>query len=471
MPSPSRLPGATDGGADRLGEVRTRAVLSLVLLLVLSTAVSVLVLRQVLISRIDDDVEETLAAHVESFEQLVASEPGLSLEQAFGRFAARERTAADEAVVTFVAGEPSAVSREAPPELAAALAPLADTSERTEGELDTSLGDARYLAIPVEVGGERGALAAGTLIEEERNEVDSAVLLAAGVGAVVILLSAGFMWIAAGRTLLPLRSLARTTRAITETDLSERVDVSGRDELAQLGRTFNSMLDRLELAFADQKGFLADVGHELRTPITVIRGYLDTLGDDPAERREALAVIRDELERMSRLVDDLLLLARSDRPGFLRPEPIDLDLLTNDLFAKARLLGDRRWTLEGVGVGVVVADPHRLTSAVMNLAQNAVRHTRGDQMIAIGSEISGAEARISVRDEGAGIEPAEQARIFERFERGGNEDAGPGSGLGLAIVRAVAEAHGGEVELESAPGEGARFTIVIPAGGPETGAV
>ena len=335
------------------------------------------------------------------------------------------------------------MSREAPPELAAALAPLVDTSERTEGELDTSLGDARYLAVPVEVGGERGALAAAALIEEERNEVDSAVLLAAGVGAVVILLSAGFMWIAAGRTLLPLRSLARTTRAITETDLSERVDVSGRDELAQLGRTFNSMLDRLELAFADQKGFLADVGHELRTPITVIRGYLDTLGDDPAERREALAVIRDELERMSRLVDDLLLLARSDRPGFLRPEPIDLDLLTNDLFAKARLLGDRRWTLEGVGVGVVVADPHRLTSAVMNLAQNAVRHTRGDQMIAIGSEISGAEARICVRDEGAGIEPAEQARIFERFERGGNEDAGPGSGLGLAIVRAVAEAHGG----------------------------
>ena len=142
-------------------------------------------------------------------------------------------------------------------------------------------------------------------------------------------------------------------------------------------------------------------------------------------------MIRDELERMSRLVDDLLLLARSDRPGFLRPEPIDLDLLTNDLFAKARLLGDRRWTLEGVGVGVVVADPHRLTSAVMNLAQNAVRHTRGDQMIAIASEISGAEARISVRDEGAGIEPARAGAdlraLRARRQRGRRPRLGPGA--------------------------------------------
>ena len=121
------------------------------------------------------------------------------------------------------------------------------------------------------------------------------------------------------------------------------------------------MLDRLEAAFADQKEFLADVGHELRTPITVIRGHLETLGDDPAERAEAIAVIHDELERMSRLVDDLLLLARSDRPDFLRFEPLDLDLLTHELFAKARTLGVRRWLIDRAGVGLVAggsASPH-----------------------------------------------------------------------------------------------------------------
>lgn len=175
-------------------------------------------------------------------------------------------------------------------------------------------------------------------------------------------------------------------------------------------------------------------------------------------------VINDELERMSRLVDDLLLLARSDRPDFLRSEPLDLDLLTQELFAKARTLGVRRWLIDQADVGIIHADSHRLTSAVMNLAQNAVRHTRGDQAIAIGSAFRGDQVRLWVRDEGDGIEPNEQVRIFERFAGTGSRSAtGHGSGLGLAIVKAIAEAHGGWVELESELGKGSAFTVVIPA--------
>ena len=224
------------------------------------------------------------------------------------------------------------------------------------------------------------------------------------------------------------------------------------------------MLDRLESAFEDQKEFLADVGHELRTPITVIRGHLETLGDDPAERAEATSVIQDELERMSRLVDDLLLLARSDRADFLRPEPLDLDLLTHELFAKARTLGVRRWKVDRADVALFEGDPHRLTSAVMNLAQNAVKHTHGNQVIAIGSSHEGGLIRIWVRDEGEGIELHEQERIFERFARGGQRPGhGHGAGLGLAIVKAIAEAHGGWVEVESNPGAGSTFTVIIPA--------
>ena len=172
------------------------------------------------------------------------------------------------------------------------------------------------------------------LTAAERDQVESAVRIAIGVSIVVLLLASLFIWLAAGRAIAPLQALSRTARTISETDLSGRIPVRGDDEIAELGHTFNSMLDRLETAFADQKDFLTDVGHELRTPITVIRGHLETLGDSPGEREEAIAVIQDELERMSRYVDDLLLLTKAPRPDFLRLGPLDLDLFTHDLFAK-----------------------------------------------------------------------------------------------------------------------------------------
>jgi signal transduction histidine kinase len=318
--------------------------------------------------------------------------------------------------------------------------------------------------VPVTGDGESGVLIAAESLADERDQVESAVTLAVAVSVVVTLLASLFIWLAAGRAVQPLRALARTTRTITDTDLSDRVSVRGGDEIAELGRTFNGMLDRLESAFEDQKEFLADVGHELRTPITVIRGHLETLGDDPAERAEATSVIHDELERMSRLVDDLLLLARSDRGDFLRPEPLDLDLLTHEIFAKAQTLGVRRWKIDRADVALFVGDPHRLTSAVMNLAQNAVKHTRGDQVIAIGSVHRNGVIRIWVRDEGEGIDQHEQERIFERFARGAQAPShGHGAGLGLAIVKAIAEAHGGWVEVESTPGAGSTFSVIIPA--------
>jgi signal transduction histidine kinase len=320
------------------------------------------------------------------------------------------------------------------------------------------------VAVPVAgEGGSRGILVAGALLDPERAQVASAVRIAIGVSIVVMLLASLFIWLAAGRAIAPLQALARAARSITETDLSRRLSVRGSDEIAQLGRTFNEMLDRLDIAFASQRAFMADVSHELRTPITIIRGHLETLGDDPAERREAVAVVDDELDRMSRLVDELLLLARASRPDFLRVEPLDLDLLTHELFAKATRLGDRDWRFDGTGIGLIQADAQRLTQAVMNLAENAVRYTEPGGEIGIGSSIVEGEARLWVRDSGPGISPADTERIFERFAGG---DRSGGAGLGLAIVRAVAEAHGGRVELDTAEGAGATFTIVVAAEAP-----
>jgi signal transduction histidine kinase len=442
-------------------------LVSFLILLVVSTAASLLVLQEVLFSRIGGEVEERLTAQIDQLRLLTEenADSDAGLEETFNAFLRRENALEDGVVATFIDGEP--YQSEPQGFLASTLAPLADATEPESGELSDPLGDVRFVTVPVRGPDGTGTVVAAKLLNEEQDRVESAVRIAAGVSIVITLLASLFIWLAAGRAVQPLRALSRTTRTITETDLSDRVAVRGESEIAELGRTFNSMLDRLEYAFASQKEFLADVGHELRTPITVIRGNLETLGDDPAERREAQAVIHAELERMSRLVDDLLLLARSDRPDFLKVEPLDLDVLTHELFAKARTLGVRRWVIDEADVGLMHADPHRLTSAVMNLAQNAVRHTGGDEAIALGSRITDGVVRLWVRDEGAGIAVADQERIFERFAAG--PEATPphgGAGLGLAIVKAIAEAHGGHVELESEPGSGSTFTIVIPSGEP-----
>ncbi len=298
--------------------MRARILVSFLILLVVSTAASLLVLREVLFSRIDSEVQERLTSQVD--ELRILTEEGVDpdtgelidgdLEQIFTDYLEAERPLENGVLETFINGESNAAQPDG--YLPNVFAPLANIQEPTSGEVASPLGTVRYVAVPVNGGvGETGVLVAGKLLNDEHDRVESAVRIAAGVSIVITLLASLFIWLAAGRAVQPLRALAGTTRSITETDLSERVDVRGESEIAELGRTFNGMLDRLQTAFASQKEFLADVGHELRTPITVIRGHLDTLGDDPAERREARAVINEELERMSRLVDDLLLLARA----------------------------------------------------------------------------------------------------------------------------------------------------------------
>ena len=171
----------------------------------------------------------------------------------------------------------------------------------------------------------------------------------------------------------------------------------------------------------------------------------------------------DELDRMSRFVDDLLLLAQAEHADFIQPADIDLDALTEELMAKASALAPRDWQLEAIGVGRLTADRQRLTQAMMQLAQNAVQHTAEGDRIALGSALVNGHARLWVTDSGAGVPAAEHERIFDRFARGLGARRSQGAGLGLAIVRAIAEAHGGTVELEpSRASGGATFTITVP---------
>nr|WP_269091219.1 HAMP domain-containing sensor histidine kinase [Actinopolymorpha cephalotaxi] len=210
---------------------------------------------------------------------------------------------------------------------------------------------------------------------------------------------------------------------------------------------------------------LDDAGHELRTPITIMRGHLELL--DPNDRAEVAAtrdLVLDELDRMARLVDDLATLATADRPDFLRPAPVNVGVLVKEIAEKARTLGHRDWVVEASTDATVVADAQRLTQALLQLADNAVRHTVEDDTIALGSGVdeSTRMARLWVRDTGPGVSEADQERIFGRFERAAEEEPGSGSGLGLAIVAAIAKAHDGRVVLYSTPGLGSTFTVLIP---------
>jgi signal transduction histidine kinase len=279
----------------------------------------------------------------------------------------------------------------------------------------------------------------------------------------VFLLASAAAWLAVGRVLRPVRQLTATARSVSQSNLTQRVDESGSDEAGEMARSFNSMLVRLENGAREQRRLVQDASHELRDPITICRGHLEVLGPDPADRQITVELVLDELDRMSRTVDDLELLSDADRPDFVQPAQIDMRSFTNELAAKASALGPRNWMLDPTAEGALLADRHRLTEAVMNLARNAVHNTLAGQTVAIGSSLDGAEGRLWVRDTGRGILLSDQARIFDRFTRG--RDAHRlyrGSGLGLAIVNSIAEAHGGRVEVESDLGAGATFTIVLP---------
>jgi two-component system, OmpR family, sensor kinase len=214
-----------------------------------------------------------------------------------------------------------------------------------------------------------------------------------------------------------------------------------------------------------ERRFVEDASHALRDPLTICRGHLELLGNDPKEQRRAIALVMDELDRIARMVDDLELLAEAERSDFLQPESIDVTLFAHELVAKASVLAPRRWVLDHTAGGTLQADRQRLTEAVMNLARNAAQHTRPDGTVAIGLSLNENEARISVRDNGTGIALSDQARIFDRFTRG--KDAKRRyrtNGLGLAVVKAIADAHGGRLEVESRLGQGSTFTIILPRG-------
>lgn len=331
----------------------------------------------------------------------------------------------------------------------------------------TAAGDARVLTTPIVLGDRQvGAVAAVRLTQADRDallERRAAVLVATGLA---FLLASGIAWFILGRMLRPVKDMATTAHAIArEGDLTQRIQVSARsDEVGDLARTFNMMLGRLESAFTREQRFIREASHELRTPITICRGHLEVLGadPDPAEVREAIDIVVEELGRMGRIVEDMTMLSRVEDPGFLRPEPVALrELLADVARSMEPLLGGRLEVVPPPAGSVVDADAQRLTQALVNLLQNAALHSGGEATVELRAQRRFGAWRIEVADHGGGIRPGDEERLFRPFNRGPTRS--PGSGLGLAIVRGIAEAHGGAAGVDNRPGDGATFWIEVPA--------
>jgi two-component system OmpR family sensor kinase len=271
----------------------------------------------------------------------------------------------------------------------------------------------------------------------------------------------------------PLRRMAAVAAQVDAGDLHPRIHDVAREgeEVRVLADAFNHMLDRLTDAFAGQRAFVADASHELRTPLTVIRGQLEVLAaqQDPsgAEVRRVERLAQAEVARITRLVDDLLLLAKAEQKQFLRLEPIDVESFIGELWDAATLLAERRFELGEVPAGTLIADPDRLAQALRNLLANAIEHTArsGSGLVRLQVERLGpGRIRFAVEDDGPGIPAEQRERVFDRFHRtdAARDRASGGTGLGLAIVRAIVEAHGGRVAACASTAAGARVEIELP---------
>lgn len=333
------------------------------------------------------------------------------------------------------------------------------------------LGHLRYIAVPVTVKNapEEGVFVTAIDVNAELGEITTAFRTYTWVAAVSLLAVGLVGWFVAGRLLRPIRALRETASRITGSDLSERIPVTGNDDVSALTATVNEMLQRIDEAVKTQRQLLDDVRHELKTPLTIIRGHLELLdagnADDVSETRE---LVIDELDRMSSLVDDIELLATSQDRQLTR-ETVDVVELARQIFAKASAIPGHDWTLELTETPEhrqVSLDADRITQAVLQLADNAAKYTPDGSPIVIGMSQPGTEVHFWVADRGPGIPPESQERIFQRFGRVDSGRGVHGSGLGLSIVDAIAAAHGGRVTLASSP-LGSRFAVEIPLRPPE----
>lgn len=339
-------------------------------------------------------------------------------------------------------------------------------------------GGYRAAMLPVGMPDGRFVAAAVLSVHEEAETLDAARLALAVAIPVALILSALGGWLLARRSLAPMVTMREHAARIGATNLGERLAIANpADEVGRLAAVINALLARLERAFSQQRQFMADASHELRTPVAVVQHEsslaLSRPGRAAAEYEDALTVVRDAGRRLRRIVDDLFLLARADAGELpVHRVPLYLDETIADCARELRTLAERRGvtvTAAPLPEALLVGDEALLHRLVLNLLDNAIKFAAPGAGVTVRLLTRDATCRVEVEDTGPGIPPELQPRIFERFiradaARSRHEDDAGGAGLGLAIARSIAEAHGGRLDLvRSGPG-GSLFAVTLPVG-------
>ncbi|MCA1306186.1 HAMP domain-containing histidine kinase [Microbacterium esteraromaticum] len=325
----------------------------------------------------------------------------------------------------------------------------------------------RYLAAPIVVESSTGDDPAVFVmvydIHAELAEFEDTARVFVIASLIALVLVAAVGGIVATRLLRPLRQMREIATRVSARSLDERIPVVGNDDVADLARTMNAMLDRLDAALDSQRRLLSDVGHELKTPITIVHGHIEVMDPtDVEDVRATQALTLDELERMGRLVQDLSDAASLHGSSPVTPTSVDLADLLDQIARKAQGITGAEISVGARSRGTAMIDAARVTQAMLQLAQNAVAY--GGGRIVLGSRLTGRHVELWVRDFGPGVPDEDKDEIFERFRRAATSDGVNGSGLGLNIVRLIAHAHGGSVRVDDAAGGGALFTIRLPRG-------
>lgn len=453
-----------------------RVALAVTIVLAVGATAMVALGRAAISNRLADDIDRTLTRETSAFAAAITSTGGTEEIIASARAFLGSRSSAGSAstpILLLRVADGRVVSNAAPaletaPGNRALLRP--PTSRRGFVTLRFQKEPYRVAVVPVrDTAGKTVAVleAALSLAPSRRLAAQVAWTLAA-IGALVVAAGAAISAGVARASLAPLHAAARTVDRIGRTSLSERVHYGGPpDDVGLMVGAVNDMLDRLDSAFGEQRRFAADASHELRTPLTVVRGHLDVMGRAGGlsrEQEDTLALVDDELKRMSRLVEDLLALARLEAGPAHRPVQLEVGPLVDTALARAKALGDRSWSIDCQTGVRAVADPDMLGQALLNLLANAIAHTAPGGSIALSYYTEGDRAVIRVADDGPGVPPEDRQRIFERFYRSGGPRAtsGGGSGLGLAITKRLLELLGGSIRVEEAPGGGAVFVAELP---------
>jgi len=354
----------------------------------------------------------------------------------------------------------------------------------------------RLVSVPIRHGGTLvNILQVGTSLQPTEETLHRLLLILIATIPIALLVALAGGWFLAGRSLRPVQSITQAAQRIAAGDLSQRLvmpDASprlehpwegggsalkgSRDEIGELAATFNDMIARLDVSFRQIRQFSLDASHELRTPLTVMKGETELALRRQRTAPEYRAVLEsslEEIDRMTRIVDELLFLSRADL-GEVRMarEPVRLDALVQDVQRQATVLGGMATggsQVQIVGGPVepvtVLGDELRLRELLLNLVDNALKYSNPGGKVELSLTRSGAVAHLSVKDTGIGINSEDHVRIFGRFYRtdAARSHTKTGTGLGLSICAWIAQAHQGRIDVQSTPGQGSTFTVVLPA--------